>query len=398
MKQQPIIFVDGATFAHRSLGNREMSVGALMVLEKAVKNAQFRILTANLDMEREQCSKLNFNVSLIKRDSSFIGSLPSFIKEYATADMIVGLYGDGFTGRNHLKNTVILSKYYLDFIMKLFLVSVSGKKFLIFPCSLGPFDRSFVKFFISFFLNRARIVMVREGYSKQNLLDIGVKEQSIIEIPDVAFIVPQASDEKIKDFARLKSQHKIIGIGLSELISAESEKYPSIMAKLADYITKNFDAKVLLIPHEIHLANVKDPPAHSGKIKGDDISAVKRVYSLVDDKENVMPITSEYEYDEVKAIIGKCDLFIGARTHSIIAALSMGVPTIGIAYSHKTPGIMQMFGMECYVCDFRSLTIEDLVSKINDILPKSVLIQENLGRTANLVMDKVWKIGEFVEK
>jgi colanic acid/amylovoran biosynthesis protein len=396
MKQQPVIFIDGATFAHRSLGNREMSIGALMILEKAVKDAQFKILTANPDMEREQCSKLNFNISLIKRDSSFIGSLPSFIKEYATADMIVGLYGDGFTGRDHLKNTVIISKYYLDFIVKLFLISATRKPFIIFPCSLGPFERNFVKFFVRLFLNRAKIVMVRETYSKQNLLDIGVKEASIIEAPDVAFIIPQAANDRIEEFVKLKNENNMIGINISELISSESVTYISLMAQLSDYIVKKINAKVILIPHEIRLTNVKDPPAHSGKIKGDDISAVKRVFSQVIEKKNVIPITSTYEYDEIKAIIGQCDLFIGARTHSIIAALSMGIPTIGIAYSHKTPGIMRMFGLEEYVLDFRSINLPALISKTDDLFYKRDSIRERLLTNAERLKQEVWRIGTAV--
>lgn len=59
---------------------------------------------------------------------------------------------------------------------------------------------------------------------------------------------------------------------------------------------------------------------------------------------------------ELKQAIGQCDLFIGARTHSVIAALSSGVPAVALAYSVKARGIHRdLFGHEDGVLDARGL-------------------------------------------
>ena len=42
---------------------------------------------------------------------------------------------------------------------------------------------------------------------------------------------------------------------------------------------------------------------------------------------------------ELKGIISKCRFFVGARTHSTIAAYSMGIPTLVVGYSVKARGI-----------------------------------------------------------
>ena len=48
---------------------------------------------------------------------------------------------------------------------------------------------------------------------------------------------------------------------------------------------------------------------------------------------------------EIKWIISQCSAFIGARTHSTIAALSSSVPTISLGYSLKAKGINEdIFG------------------------------------------------------
>ena len=47
-----------------------------------------------------------------------------------------------------------------------------------------------------------------------------------------------------------------------------------------------------------------------------------------------------------KAVIGQCDFFIGSRMHACIAALSQGVPCVGVAYSMKFAGVFDTVGME----------------------------------------------------
>ena len=50
---------------------------------------------------------------------------------------------------------------------------------------------------------------------------------------------------------------------------------------------------------------------------------------------------------ELKGYISKCRFFIGARTHSIIAAYSNCVPALALGYSVKAKGIARdIFGKE----------------------------------------------------
>ena len=60
---------------------------------------------------------------------------------------------------------------------------------------------------------------------------------------------------------------------------------------------------------------------------------------------------------ELKGYIARCRFFIGARTHSTIAAYSSGVPTLVLGYSVKSKGIAKdLFGTyENYV-----LTVQQL--------------------------------------
>ena len=111
----------------------------------------------------------------------------------------------------------------------------------------------------------------------------------------------------------------------------------------------------------------------------------------------VVPITREYDATEIKGIISQCDLFVGARMHSCIAAISMGVPTVAIASSYKTFGLMRSVDLEKYVCNFSTMTLEELTQKVNDIWQGREKIKSELKPRAESLKEAVWFNGKVVK-
>ena len=75
-------------------------------------------------------------------------------------------------------------------------------------------------------------------------------------------------------------------------------------------------------------------------------------------------VMNEYDQSEIKGIIGSCDFFIGSRMHACIAALSQGIPTVGIAYSHKFIGVFDSIGSGETVIDARALDMAAVIQKV----------------------------------
>ena len=72
-------------------------------------------------------------------------------------------------------------------------------------------------------------------------------------------------------------------------------------------------------------------------------------------------------------------LFAGARTHSTIAALSTGVPTLSFAYSIKARGINRdIFGNTDYCLEPKDLGAEMVSCRISSMLDKNVGIHRYL--------------------
>ena len=78
-----------------------------------------------------------------------------------------------------------------------------------------------------------------------------------------------------------------------------------------------------------------------GDIYRDDYLFLRRVADIVgrQESERLVVLGSGLNAAQTKWVIGRTRLFAGARTHSTLAGISSGVPTICIGYSVKSRGI-----------------------------------------------------------
>lgn len=83
--------------------------------------------------------------------------------------------------------------------------------------------------------------------------------------------------------------------------------------------------------------------------------------------------------------------------HANISAISMHVPTIAIAWSHKYYGIMRTLGQEKYVCDVRTTTFDELISKINDAWSNREEIKKTLMHKVRIQKELALFNGELVK-
>ena len=138
-----------------------------------------------------------------------------------------------------------------------------------------------------------------------------------------------------------------IGINLSPM-AMDLESVPGIALdnyrNLIDHIVENTDMQVALVPHVVW----KD---------GDDRLPLRTLYEEYKHSGRVI-LVEDHSAPELKYIISKCRMFIGARTHATIAAYSSCVPTLVVGYSVKARGIARdLFGTEDgYVVPVQELT------------------------------------------
>ena len=138
-----------------------------------------------------------------------------------------------------------------------------------------------------------------------------------------------------------------VGINISPMIQ-DNEKDVGIAMEnyraLLRFIIEQTDMQIVLLPHVVWERNDDRKPLHA---LYEEFKNTGRVVELTDGT-----------CEELKGFIGRCRLFVGARTHATIAAYSGCVPTLVVGYSVKARGIARdLFGTdEGYVLPVQNLT------------------------------------------
>ena len=303
------------------------------------------------------------------------------IQEYVSTDMIIDLSGDSFSDSKGGFSISIDSTILLGMSVK--------KPIVLYSQSIGTFGWA-TTILARYCLNRVNLVIIREEITKKYLEKIGIKSP-IYLTADCAFVLEPAPYEKVENILSTENiditKKPLIGISATATLDDEENNYAHSMAQLTDYVIEKLNAQVVFVPHVVS-------PIAGGK--GDDRAIGEKIYKLANNKENIKLIKSEYSPEELKKIIGICDIFIGGRMHANIAAISSGVPTLATAWSHKYYGIMRTVGQEKYVCDFKTMNFEELRLKIDDLWGNKEKIREELKVKVEDQKKLAWYSGELV--
>ena len=325
-----------------------------------------------------------------------VAALNHDFAEYYNADLVVDLSGDGYSDAETPLATILHS-------IHLFPALMSRKTTIICAQSMGPFRTRFTRALARWILNRTDIITTREDVSKDYLREIGVKTPLFVTA-DFAFLLPVLGSDRIRTImASLRipvSDNPIIGISASSTVARwafpemhshdqKHRAYIRVMARFSDYLVENLCAAIIYVPHAI------------GPLEVDDRLVQRDIIALMKHPDNVYPLEEEYLPEELKGIIGQCDLFIGARMHSLIAATSMGVPTIALAYSHKCHGVIgQMLDLDDYIIDVRQFDttqlVQKLVEKTHSLWQNKAKIRTDLKNIVPLVQQRARRNTELL--
>ena len=265
----------------------------------------------------------------------------------------------------------------LGFLLRL-LPLMLGKKLILFPQTYGPFKRRTSRWIARYILKRSQKIYSRDqaGLTFVNdLLEDTEKDDKIQFAPDVAFwLDPRRPPElDLGDFERVRTPESIvIGINISGLIyyggyTGHNEfglkvDYRALVNRIVEHLLGQENALIVLVPHVIPLGN------YAANVEND-LSACFDVYDrfIKSHPGRLFVARGHYDQGQAKYIIGLCDFFIGTRMHACIAALSQGIPAVGLAYSKKFRGVFETAGVERLVLDLRDMDEDQVIAAVDEI-------------------------------
>jgi colanic acid/amylovoran biosynthesis protein len=317
-----------------------------------------------------------------------------FLKTTYTADFIGDIRGgDSFSDIYGLSRLVTGS-------IPAIIVLLLDKKLILLPQTYGPYNSIIARHIAKFILKRAHYILSRdkEGITViQNLFKNDCLK-NIHFCPDVAFMLNPIKPEQIDihpPISHIKDV-PLIGFNINGLMYIGGYTrnnmfnlkmdYKNFACKLALTILNKTNSHILFIPHTFNTPLTNDTDA-----------CIDVMQSLPDAyKDRIHIIMQEYDQSEIKAIIGLCDFFVGSRMHACIAALSQGIPTVGVAYSRKFYGVFESIGVEDMVVDGRVVDAAMAVEKVIQFYHRRAEMKANLQEKVDFAKSQVQKIFEKI--
>ncbi len=205
-----------------------------------------------------------------------------------------------------------------------------GKKMMLWGCSVEPDELAGE---LQEHLQLFDLITVRETTSYNAFIENGFKNKVKL-VADPAFLLEKAEVEYPKNW----KEGQMVGINLSPMILNYTQNREHVVESiyaLVDHILQTTEMNVVLVPH-VRLSYT------------DDMDTLRPIYEKYKDTNRVV-LLDDYNLNctQLKGYISSCRFFIGARTHSIIAAYSTQVPSLALGYSVKAKGIAKdIFGTD----------------------------------------------------
>lgn len=427
MNTAPTVCLLGVSFDASNMGMNALAMGTLKAFITRYPNGQLFVLeygkepsTFKVQMEEKVVSvplvNIRFSKKLYLRNHiafllalALLARLIPFpwlrekliannfcLRRMADADFVASMAGgDSFSDIYGLPRLLYVS-------LPQVLALVLGKKLIILPQTVGPFQSTCAKIIARAILRRAALIYSRdhEGPAEiRNLIGAGTVDHRVRFCYDVGFVLdpikPLRTGILFDD--QQETKRPVVGLNISGLLYMGGYSrnnmfdlkldYKALISDLINSLITTKGATVLLIPHVF------------GTDGESDVTACHEVYSAFKESYGKRLLIADGHYDqcEIKYIIGQCNFFIGSRMHACIAALSQNVPTVSIAYSRKFIGVMQTIDIPDLVADPRYLGKAHIVKLIEDLFEQKMRIQRHLEKTIPHVKETILNLFDDID-
>jgi colanic acid/amylovoran biosynthesis protein len=287
--------------------------------------------------------------------------------------------GDSFSDIYGARNFILASLPVLSVIW-------TRGSIALFPQTYGPFKTAVCRSLAKYILRHADPILARDHQSEDAVRELIGEAARIHFCPDVAFSLEAVKPGTLDVSPPLPEKGSACLIGLnvnglmynggytrSNMFGLKLD-YNAFLGRLVTNLLSDENNRLLLVPHTFAPpGNVEsDPEASRRVLEGVDAQFRSRIHL----------ITREYDQHEIKGLIGDCDFFIGSRMHSCIAALSQGIPTVGVAYSKKFRGVFESVGAGQWVIDGRYTATDEALSLVQQLFHERAQIGEKLKTEA----------------
>lgn len=248
----------------------------------------------------------------------------------------------------------------------------------VFKCAqaIGPFGGRINRLASKVFLPRSRTIVTRGRITHEYAERLGL--ENIVAGADFAFALELAGTEEqevreIVDLSALDGPSTVVGVCPSVVMQ---NKVDAVGGDYVGIITEFIESQraeghtVVLIPHSVRTG--------TDRTHNNDLPLCHEIYSRLDNRDGVLFVDRELSSQQLRWLIGRCDLFVASRFHAMVSALAMAVPTIVIGWSHKYREVLEMFDAEEWAFGADQLSSQFLAQRFTDLQAQREAVRAKL--------------------
>lgn len=222
-----------------------------------------------------------------------------------------------------------------------------GKPHFCLPQAWGPFREPAVAKATRQLCECSSAVYARDKVSLSHLQELlGQNGCRVKFAPDVAFLFrgenPVAGRRMLESLGADPTTSPVVGLTPNMRVYERcpgvgaGNEYVQLMIKIADHCIRIWGAIVVLLPHELSLQNM---PRRDDRF----LCALIRAGASYPDRCSMLG--TYISASVLKSLESQLDFMIGSRFHSCVFALSAGVPTVALGWTHKYVELMELVGL-----------------------------------------------------
>lgn len=332
------ILVYGGWFGSGNLGDDAILIGLRNLLSEAIPGVEVAALSMDVEQTKRVCGVEAFPLRsprelLAPYQKPMSGD---YRRVFSWADVCILSGGTPIYDYGHLSRVI---HWGLPWIL--------GREFVCFGIGVKPIQSLEGRWIVRSLLERAAAASTRDRRSMAELKAIGVKREIKVTGDSALFLTPRTPDENTLQELGITSDNPCVAICPRALSVDHRAHYHAPLsteaiyrirrnlAIVGDHLSKS-GCRVVFIP--LHRAP-----------SDDDTGEIALIRNMM--REPSLAFERVFAPEILAGLLGRMELVVGLRLHSLILAAAMGVPVVSIDYDPKIAGFMEYAGMEEFMIE-----------------------------------------------
>ena len=329
-----------------------------------------------------------FNIKAVDRMK-----MSAVLREIRNCDLFI-------SGGGSLLQDVTSKRSLIYYLTLLKIAKFFKKKVMIYSQGIGPVNDAKNRAHLTKVFKKLDEINVRDNESKQELIDMGVKNKVSVTA-DTVFLLDQPEQETGKRIltaldgfcfveaeANLGLEHKaeadkVFTVGIS------IRPWKELNHKIVEEIKKTIEQLKITYPKARF---VLLPFHHPG-----DLTLSHQLYNAIEDKENIYLIEAHLNEREMLSVIGHMDVMLSMRLHGLIFAVVAGAYPIGISYDPKIQSLMKELNLPAAI-EVEDLNGEILAAQVEAALAEAADLKRDIEDMASLMQKRALENVDMVRR